>query len=122
MLALELNGDVEVLCQRSLHPMPYRLGHRTQVLLARDQQEADAWDRETDESEVVVADQPLDVRTLLEDEFLLSLPFAPICDDPECAERLQRATASEAPPPSPEAEKDSPFSVLKGSRISKPTH
>ena len=80
------------------------------------------WDRETEDAEVVVADQTLDVQALLEDEFLLSLPFAPLCDDPACAQTLQLATASEAAPAGPEAEAASPFSVLKGSRISKPSH
>ena len=117
-----MSGTVEVACQRSLHPMACPLGHRTQVLLARDQQEADMWDREIDEAEVVVADQTLDVQTLLEDEFLLSLPFAPLCDDPACTQTLQRATASDVRPAGPEADAASPFSVLKGSRISKPSH
>ena len=121
MVTLELSGRVDVACQRSLHPMPIELGRRTDVLLARDQQEADMWDRETDAAEVVVADQTLDVQTLLEDEFLLSLPFVPLCDDPACAETLRRATG-EAPPAGPETEVVSPFSVLKGSRISKPSH
>jgi uncharacterized protein len=122
MVTLELSGTVDVACQRSLHPMSCALGHRTRVLLARDQQEADMWDRETEDAEVVVADQTLDVQALLEDEFLLSLPFAPLCDDPACAQTLQRATAGEAAPAGPEAEAASPFSVLKGSRISKPSH
>jgi len=121
MVTLELTGTVDVACQRSLHPMSCALGRRTQVLLARDQQEADMWDRETDEAEVVVADQTLDVQTLLEDEFLLSLPFAPLCDDPACAQTLQRATSAAAPA-EPDADATSPFSVLKGSRISKPSH
>lgn len=122
LVSLELSGTVEVACQRSLHPMACTLGHRTQVLLAKDQQEADRWDREIDEAEVVVADQALDVQTLLEDEFLLSLPFAPLCDDPACAQTLQRATANDATPAGTPADGDSPFSVLKGSRISKPSH
>jgi len=116
MLTLQLTGGVEVLCQRSLHPMPVQLGRRTPVLLARDAAEADAWDRETEEAEVVVADQPLDGNTLLEDEFLLSLPFSPLCDDPACAEKLQRVTGVEAPG------KPNPFSVLKESKVSKTSH
>lgn len=123
MLTLELSGTVEVLCQRSLHPMPWRLGRRTPVLLAKDQHEADMWDREIDEVEVVVADQPLDAQTLLEDELLLSLPFASLCDDPACAQHLQRVKASaESASSGTGTDEASPFSVLKGSRISKPSH
>ena len=123
MITLQLTGTVEVMCQRSLHPMPFQLGRRTPILLASNQQEADLWDREVEDAEVVVADQPLDLSTLLEDELLLSLPYAPLCDDPHCAETLERVNQAEgldAPPVGAEAA--NPFSVLKGSKISKQTH
>ena len=35
MLTLTLSGTVEVECQRSLHPMPWKLGRSTVVLLAK---------------------------------------------------------------------------------------
>jgi uncharacterized protein len=119
-LTLTLSGTVEVVCQRSLHPMAWKLGRETVVLLAKDQQEADRWDREVEDAEVVVADQPLDAGTLLEDELLLSLPFAPLCDDPACAIKIQRAAAGEQPVGA--VEETSPFAALKGSKISKSTH
>jgi uncharacterized protein len=122
MLMLELSGTVELICQRSLHPMPFPLGRRTPVLLAADQREADLWDRETDDAEVVVADQPLELATLLEDELLLSLPYSPLCDDPECAQKLRLATGAGAEPIAAEGvENASPFSVLRGT-VSKQSH
>jgi uncharacterized protein len=124
MLTLELSGEVELTCQRSLHPMPFALGRRTQVLLAADQQELDRWDREVDDAEVVLADQPLELSTLLEDEFLLSLPYSPMCDDPACEEKLQQApgsATSAGPAVAAEADDANPFSVLKRN-VSKPTH
>jgi DUF177 domain-containing protein len=122
MVALQLTGKVELICQRSLHPMPLELGRRTQVLLARDQRELEMWDREVDDAEVVLADQPVDLESLLEDEFLLSLPYAPSCDDPACGEKLQRAQGNDAGrATATEADDASPFSVLKRS-ISKPSH
>ena len=122
MLTLELSGTVELICQRSLHPMPFRLGRRTPVLLAADQREADQWDKEIDDAEVVVADGPLDLPTLLEDELLLSLPYAPLCDDPECAQKLRLAAGAAAGRIAAEGagESASPFSVLRG--ISKQSH
>src|SRR5207244_11079177 len=69
MLTLERTGTVELICQRSLHPMPFVLGRRTQVLLAADPREMETWDREVDDAEVVLADKPLELDTLLEDEF-----------------------------------------------------
>ena len=124
MLTLELSGTVELTCQRSLHPMPFRLGRRTPVLLAGDQRELDAWDRETDDAEVVLANEPLELTMLLEDEFLLSLPYAPLCDDPECAQTLQLATGAGATARIAVQGTDdaNPFSVLKGSTVSKQSH
>jgi uncharacterized protein len=123
MITLQLTGTVRLVCQRSLHPMPFQLGRRTPILLAANQQEADLWDREVDEAEVVVADQPLDLETLLEDEFLLSLPYSPLCDDALCAETLERVNEAEGlEAPAEGSATASPFSVLKGGKISKQTH
>lgn len=123
MITLQLTGAVELVCQRSLHPMSFQLGRRTPILLAANQQEADLWDREVEDAEVVVADQPVDLATLLEDELLLSLPYAPLCDDPRCAETLERVNEAEGLEASPMAAKAAnPFSVLKGGKISKQTH
>jgi uncharacterized protein len=84
-----LTGTVELICQRSLHPMPFDLGRRTPVLLASDQRELDAVGREESKTRKSSRRQPLELNALLEDEFLLSLPYAPLCDDPECAQTLQ---------------------------------
>src|SRR5262249_62327816 len=123
MITLQLTGTVQVICQRSLHPMPFQLGRRTPILLAANEQEADLWDHEVDNAEVVVADRPLDLATLLEDELLLSLPYAPLCEDPRCAETLERANMAEGlDVPEVAAEGANPFNVLKGGKISKHTH
>ena len=53
-------------------------------LLAKDERELARLD-EDDEHEVVLASAPLDPRVLVEDELLLTLPFAPRCERPECA-------------------------------------
>jgi uncharacterized protein len=115
MVTLRLTGTVEVTCQRSLHPMPWSLGRSTQLLLAKDAEEADRWDRDSDEAEVVVADHTLDAETLLEDEFLLSLPFAPLCEDPACGERLRGTVA-------PNMESENPFRALGAGKALKTTH
>lgn len=115
-----LTGEVAVICQRCLQPMQWKLGGQTSVLLAANQRELDAWDSVVDDAEVVLADQPLDLNELLEDEFLLSLPFAPMCDDPGCPRRAageaQGAAAirAEAMP-----EDSSPFGALRGKLVSK---
>ena len=57
---------------------------RTVALLARSEAEGDALDAGSDE-EVLVAAEPLDALKLVEDELLLSLPYAPTHADGECA-------------------------------------
>lgn len=124
MLTLELSGTVALTCQRSMHPMPFQLGRRTRVLLAADERELETWDREIDDAEVVLADHPLDLSTLLEDEFLLSLPYAPLCEDPACGAVLQRTVGAGIERTSGEpiaADDANPFSVLKRT-VSKPSH
>jgi uncharacterized protein len=119
-LLIALTGAVKVVCQRCLQPMQWVLGGQTSVLLAANQRELDAWDSEVEEAEVVLADQPLDLNELLEDEFLLGLPFAPMCDDPGCARR----TGGEAQGVAENRTEtipgdDSPFGALRGKLVSK---
>lgn len=119
-LLFALTGDVSVVCQRCLQPMQLALSGNTSVLLAANQRELEAWDSAVEEAEVVLADQPLDFNELLEDEFLLSLPFAPMCDDPGCHRRAageaqgEAAIRAEAMP-----EESSPFGALRGKLVSK---
>ena len=125
MLTIELTGTVELTCQRSLHPLPFRLGRRTGVLLAANEREVSEWDRDAEDAEVVLASEPLELDALLEDEFLLSLPYAPLCDDPECAATLRRATLGAGSTENivaPAADEANPFSVLRGSTVSKQSH
>jgi uncharacterized protein len=118
-LLIALTGSVEVICQRCLQPMRWELGGRTSVLLAANQRQLDAWDSEVEEAEVILADQPLDLNELLEDEFLLGLPFAPMCDDPGCGRRAgseaQGAADSRA---ETTLEDNSPFGALRGKLVS----
>lgn len=77
-LALNLNGVCHLTCQRCLQGMDYEIQVSTSVLL-RDQAGLDQLDEEDvdEEYESILADTHLDVWHLLEDEILLSLPFAP---------------------------------------------
>jgi len=64
--------------------MRWPVRQRTVTLLAKSEVEGDALDEGT-EDEVLVAAEPLDALTLVEDELLLSLPYAPTHADGECA-------------------------------------
>jgi uncharacterized protein len=82
-IAIELDGSVPLECQRCLTAMTWPVKQRTVALLAKSDAEADALDDGSDE-EVLVADVPLDALALVEDELLLSLPYAPTHADGEC--------------------------------------
>jgi uncharacterized protein len=83
-IAIELEGSVPLECQRCLSPMEWPVKQRTVALLAKSEAEGDALDEGSDD-EVLVATAPLDALTLVEDELLLSLPYAPTHADGECA-------------------------------------
>ena len=83
-IAIELAGTVPMECQRCLEPMQWPVAQKTVTLLARSEAEADALDAEC-EGEVLNASSPLDALALVEDELLLSLPYAPAHGMGECA-------------------------------------
>jgi len=82
-LAIELDGHVPLECQRCLEPFDYPVAQRTVTVLAKDEAEADALDADS-EDEVLVADHPLVAAELVEDELLLTLPFAPMHEPGAC--------------------------------------
>jgi uncharacterized protein len=84
-LAIALTGEVPLECQRCLDVFEAPVEQRTLTLLARTEGEADALDAGS-EDEVLVADHLLDARTLVEDELLLTLPFAPMHPEGQCKE------------------------------------
>lgn len=117
---LALTGSVQLICQRCLHPMQWVLAGQSSILLAANQRQLDAWDSEVEDAEVVLADQPLDLNELLEDEFLLGLPFAPMCEDPGCAWRTGTGAPGVAEHRAETMPEDiSPFGALRGKLVSK---
>lgn len=76
-IAIDIEGAVPVTCQRCLSDFPLPVEHRTLTVIARNEKEADELDASSDH-EVVVADHPLDAVELVEDELLLTLPYAPM--------------------------------------------
>jgi uncharacterized protein len=82
-LAIELDGEVPLECQRCLNAVAWPVHHRTEVVLARDEAELARLDADSD-SEVLLAATPLDPATLVEDELVLALPYAPRHADGKC--------------------------------------
>jgi uncharacterized protein len=82
-VTVAVDGVVVLECQRCLRPMRNPIAQRTMALLARSEAEGDALDDACD-LEVMVVDGLLDPQTIVEDELLLSLPFAPMHPPGEC--------------------------------------
>jgi uncharacterized protein len=98
-LEVRLDGEVPLECQRCLRPFAWPIAQATVLLLARDDRELARLDAD-DAHEVVLAAAPLVALTLVEDELLLTLPFAPHCDRPDCATddaSRQEADAARSP-------------------------
>jgi uncharacterized protein len=82
-LAIEIIGSVQLTCQRCLDDFAWPVAQRTEVLLAHDEGELAALDAESS-AEVVLAEAPVAPLTLVEDELLLALPFAPMHAEGVC--------------------------------------
>ena len=81
-LEVSIEGVIPLTCQRCLEPVDERVGQSTVLLIAHGEAELASLD-EASVHEVVLADGPLDAIELVEDELLLTLPFAP--RHPACA-------------------------------------
>lgn len=75
-LEVEVTGYCQLRCQRCLRSLDYPVQLHT-CLMLRDQASLDALGDEDEEFDSVLAEARLDVLGLLEEEILLSLPFAP---------------------------------------------
>ncbi len=105
-LTLTVQGNLPLECQRCLQPFDTAIEQRSELLLARDEAELAKLDAE--EREVVLASAPLDAMTLIEDELLLSLPFAPMHPEAQCPAPAQAAESGGEP----ERNTPSPFARL----------
>lgn len=82
-LVVAIAGKLPLICQRCLQPFDAPVSQQTHLLLARNDEELKLLDAE--EAEVLLASGLIDARTLVEDEVLLSLPFAPHHAEGKCA-------------------------------------
>jgi uncharacterized protein len=79
-LTIELQGALPLVCQRCLAPFAWPLAQTTRVLLARDAAELAALDEAVDD-EVLLGSAKVGAQTLVEDELILAMPFAPVHPD-----------------------------------------
>lgn len=88
-----LRGGVWLECQRGLHPFEHRLDLSFSLRLAASEAEERRLLKVGEA--LLVEDDQLALRQVLEDELLLALPVAPRCEDPDCGKRA--AAAVDAP-------------------------
>lgn len=108
-LMLQVRGELDLVCQRCLGSLPYIVDTTSEFVVVRDETDLPEPEDERDEVEYLVADTQLDVKTLIEDEVLLSLPLAPAHENEHCNDAL--ASAKE--------QKESPFKILQGLNLNK---
>ena len=110
MLTLTVRGSVGLTCQRCLQRLKLELDQRSEVLVAHDEAELRRLDVE--EREVVLASAPLDALTLVEDEVLLSLPFAPMHPPGDCPDEVKAADGAGVKHGTKQQDTPSPFARL----------
>ena len=83
VLKLKIDGALHLRCQRCLGQLDYPL-QLSNVLLLVSQAEADSGAFDDVEGDWIVASPELDVAALVEDEIILSLPYAPRHGEGQC--------------------------------------
>jgi uncharacterized protein len=76
-LHLDAQASVQRTCQRCLQPVTLQLPVQRDFLFAPTEEQAEAWDAERDDADVLVLTRALNLRELVEDELLLALPLVP---------------------------------------------
>ena len=105
-LKLSVRGSLQLRCQRCLGPLAHDVDTEQVLVLAGSQEEIDAEPAGVDDPDRVVAGKEMSVRDLVEDELILSLPYAPRHDDCEPQHEGTDAHGERA--------MNSPFAGLRG--------
>ena len=103
-LTMQVRGEVKLVCQRCLTPLTHMIATDTVLVLARDDEDADAIEQRLDDDsiDVILADAQQDLLQLVEDDALLALPLSP--RHPACPGDA---------PVVPQDKRPSPFAALK---------
>lgn len=76
-LDLSLKADMPLICQRCVKPMSFELDETSHIVLFADEQSLDDAMLSDDELEGMLLEKELDIRTLIEDQILMALPYSP---------------------------------------------
>jgi uncharacterized protein len=83
-LRLLVEANPTLICQRCLSPYVHPLHSEGVIFLARNDAELERWESDDPLLDVIVAEERMDVRMLVEDELLLSLPVVPCHEEGAC--------------------------------------
>lgn len=83
-LVCEVEGVLNLVCQRCMGPLLFPLSTRSILELASEGEVLPPVEDEDDAVDLIPADAAMDVLALVEDEVLLSLPVAPMHDGKTC--------------------------------------
>ena len=72
-----INGFVFLTCQASLETFRHEISVNDRLVLVDDESQLPPVEEESDTEDYLVADEPLDIRDLVEDAVLLALPMVP---------------------------------------------
>jgi uncharacterized protein len=100
-LSCIIEGFVFLTCQASLEAFRHEVSVDDRLVLVDDESQLPPVEEENDEEDHLVADEPLDIRDLVEDAVLLSLPMFP-----------RKPGLEEAPLPKEDEPRESPFAAL----------
>jgi len=97
MLEVTVNGACQLRCQRCLGSFTHPINLVSRLLLARAGEIDEFSVEEDDEVDSIVAEKRLDVLNMIEEEILLSLPFAPKHPLGDCKPAVELTQASKHP-------------------------
>jgi uncharacterized protein len=98
MLEVTVDGLCQLRCQRCLNGFAYPLKLVSRLHLARADELNEFSVEENDEADSITADKRLDVLNMIEEEILLSLPFAPKHPLGECKSVVEGWNQSDTHP------------------------
>lgn len=101
-----VRAELDVICQRCLQPMPIAIDSHFAVAAVWSDSEGEHFPRHIDP--YVVGEEPQDLRELIEDELIISVPYVSYHEEGPCAEQA----AAESARREEETRRDNPFSVL----------
>jgi len=111
IVTVSVNAEIHVQCQRCLRSMAWPVESTATLAVVSGPDEAERLPQDLDP--LLVEDERIALRTLVEDELILALPTAPLHSVDDCAVRLDDVNAAEAAGDADRHRRDdNPFAAL----------